>query len=187
MTEAEQIEALASHYRAILELLGEDPDRPGLKKTPLRAAKALVHATSGYRRDLQQVVNEALFPSTGSGMVTVRNIEFYSLCEHHVLPFFGHVDVAYMPKGQILGISKLARVVDMYARRLQVQEVLTTQIAEAIAEAAGTPDVMVTVTAQHLCMKMRGVEKQDSETLTIEKLGRFANDPAPVAEFFAAR
>lgn len=187
MTETEQIEALASHYRAILELLGEDPERPGLQKTPIRAAKALIHATSGYKRNLSQVVNEALFPSPGTGMVTVRHIEFYSLCEHHVLPFFGHVNVAYIPKGQILGISKLARVVDMYARRLQVQEVLTTQVARAIAEAAGTPDVMVTVTAQHLCMKMRGVEKQDSETVTVEKLGRFATDPALVAEFFAAR
>lgn len=186
MTETEQIEALASHYRAILELLGEDPNRPGLQKTPIRAAKALIHATSGYKRNLQQVVNEALFPSSGTGMVTVKDIEFYSLCEHHVLPFFGHVSVAYIPQGAILGISKLARVVDMYARRLQVQEVLTKQVAEAIAQAAGTPDVMVTIRAQHLCMKMRGVEKQDSETLTIEKFGRFANDPALVSEFFAA-
>lgn len=187
MTETEQIEALASHYRAILELLGEDPNRAGLQKTPIRAAKAMIHATSGYKRNLQQVVNEALFPTTGTGMVTVKDIEFYSLCEHHILPFFGHVSVAYIPQGKILGISKLARVVDMYARRLQVQEVLTRQIAEAVAEAAGTPDVMVTINAQHLCMKMRGVEKQDSDTFTIEKMGRFANDPALVAEFFAAR
>ncbi len=187
MTETEQIEALAAHYRAILEILGEDPERPGLQKTPIRAAKALLHATSGYKNSLAEVVNDALFPASGHGMVMVRNIEFYSLCEHHILPFFGHVNVAYMPTGKILGISKLARVVDMYARRLQVQEELTAQIARAVAEAADTPDVIVSVSAGHLCMKMRGVEKQDSETVTVEKTGRFATDPALVAEFFAAR
>ena len=186
MTETERIKALASHYRAILELLGEDPERVGLKKTPMRAAKALIHATSGYRHTLPEVVNDALFPTCGTGMVAVRGIEFYSLCEHHVLPFYGHVDIAYIPKGKILGISKLARIVDMFARRLQVQENLSTQIARAIAEATDTEDVLVKVSAQHLCMKMRGVEKQDSETVTIEKSGRFATDPSLVAEFFAA-
>lgn len=179
------INEIATHVRAILELLGEDPSREGLVKTPVRAAKALWHATKGYRQNEDEVVNEAVFTHEGKGMIIVRDIEFYSMCEHHVLPFFGKVSIGYLPKGKVLGLSKLARLVDLFARRLQLQERLTEEVLRSVARATGSDDVIVTCTAEHLCMKMRGVEKQDSSTMTVETSGRFATDPALVQQFFA--
>lgn len=179
------INEIATHVKAILELLGEDPSREGLVKTPVRAAKALWHATKGYRQNEDEVVNEAVFTHEGKGMIIVRDIEFYSMCEHHVLPFFGKVSIGYLPKGKVLGLSKLARLVDLFARRLQLQERLTEEVLRSVARATGSDDVIVTCTAEHLCMKMRGVEKQDSSTMTVETSGRFATDPALVQQFFA--
>lgn len=175
MTQEEKIDAIAHHYEEILKLVGEDPTREGLLKTPRRAAKALLHATQGYTQQEEQIVNEAVFSHSGSGVVSVEDIEFYSMCEHHILPFFGTVSISYIPHGKIIGLSKLARLVDMYARRLQVQERMTIEIAHAVSRAAQTPDVRVEVSAGHLCMKMRGVEKQQATTLTIEALGAFAS------------
>ncbi len=169
--------AIASHYEAILRLIGENPLRNGLEKTPLRAARALLRATCGNGATLAETVNGAVFECQTSGMVVVKDIEFYSLCEHHILPFFGHISIGYIPKGKILGISKLARIVEMYARRLQVQERLTEQVCDAIMEATGCEDVMAVCEAGHLCMKMRGVEKQDSTTVTVTKRGCFETDP----------
>lgn len=174
---------LASHYEAILRLIGEDPQREGLLKTPVRAAKAMLDLTAGYHLDANELMQKAIFSHTGSSMVIVRDIEFYSLCEHHILPFFGRVTVGYIPDGKIVGLSKLPRVVDAFARRLQVQENLTAQICSAVADAIPTKGVIVACTAEHLCMKMRGVEKQQSETTTIEYTGTFATDPALRAEF----
>ncbi len=174
---------LASHYEAILRLIGEDPQREGLLKTPVRAAKAMLDLTVGYHLDANELMQKAIFSHTGSSMVIVRDIEFYSLCEHHILPFFGRVTVGYIPDGKIVGLSKLPRVVDAFARRLQVQENLTAQICSAVAAAIPTKGVIVACTAEHLCMKMRGVEKQQSETTTIEYTGTFATDPALRAEF----
>lgn len=178
--DSDKLTAIAGHYKAILELIGEDPSREGLEKTPLRAAKALVKATSGYDITLEQAVNGAVFTCQSSGMVTVKDIEFYSLCEHHILPFFGHISIAYIPKGKVLGISKLARIAEIYARRLQVQERLCEQVCDAVMKAAECSDVMVWCSAGHLCMKMRGVEKQDSVTTTISKRGLFKSDPSLV-------
>lgn len=177
------INEIAEHYRAILELIGEDPGREGLVKTPLRAAKALWHVTKGYRQNETDVINGALFTHAGSGMIVVRDIEFYSMCEHHVLPFFGRVSIGYIPRGKVLGLSKLARLVDLYARRLQLQERLTAEVLSAICRATGSPDVIVTCTAEHLCMKMRGVEKQDSSATTVETSGAFATDPSLRQQF----
>ena len=174
---------LASHYEAILRLIGEDPQREGLLKTPVRAAKAMLDLTAGYHLDANELMQKAIFSHTGSSMVIVRDIEFYSLCEHHILPFFGRVTVGYIPDGKIVGLSKLPRVVDAFARRLQVQENLTAQICSAVVAAIPTKGVIVACTAEHLCMKMRGVEKQQSETTTIEYTGTFATDPALRAEF----
>lgn len=179
MTQEEKIDAIAEHYKAILQLIGEDPHREGLLKTPRRAAKALLHATQGYSQDADDIVNGALFSHPGTGVVSVDDIEFYSMCEHHILPFFGTVSIAYIPHGKILGLSKLARIVDMYARRLQVQERMTWEIAQAVSRVAQTPDVKVEIKAGHLCMKMRGVEKQQSVTRTVEVLGTFSK---PVVE-----
>ena len=174
---------LASHYEAILRLIGEDPQREGLLKTPVRAAKAMLDLTAGYHLDANELMQKAIFSHTGSSMVIVRDIEFYSLCEHHILPFFGRVTVGYIPDGKIVGLSNLPRVVDAFARRLQVQENLTAQICSAVAAAIPTKGVIVACTAEHLCMKMRGVEKQQSETTTIEYTGTVATDPALRAEF----
>lgn len=182
----EAIERLAKCYRQIIEIIGEDPSREGLLRTPARAAKALWYATGGYRRSLQQTVGDAVFECQQREMVIVRAIEYHSLCEHHILPFFGHVSVGYLPKGKILGLSKLARIVDLYARRLQVQERLTDEICKAVGSVLPTDGVMVSITGEHLCMKMRGVEKQDSATVTIATSGRFADDPSLRAEFLAA-
>lgn len=182
----ETIEKIAGHMEQIIRLLGEDPSRQGLLKTPVRAAKALYYATSGYRTDPSEIMRQAIFTHAGSRMIIVRDIEFYSLCEHHVLPFFGHMSVGYIPKGTMLGLSKVARVVDAYARRLQVQERLTSQVCREIFETLPAEGVIVSCSAGHLCMKMRGVEKQDSMTTTTDWLGSFENDPALRTEFFNA-
>lgn len=184
LTDAERIEAVASRFREIIELLGEDCSREGLVKTPLRAAKALWFLTQGYRMDAQSLMRQALFEHEGSRIVIVKDIEFYSMCEHHVLPFFGRISVGYIPNGKIVGLSKLARLVDVFARRLQVQERLTAQICRAVSETVDASGVIVVCTAQHLCMKMRGVEKQDSSTTTVEYSGIFEENPGMRDEFF---
>ena len=186
MTETETIEAIAGHIRAIIGLLGEDTEREGLKKTPMRAAKALWYATQGYRMDPGKIMTQALFEHEGSQLVVVRDNEFYSQCEHHILPFFGKVSVGYVPNGRIVGLSKLARIVDVFARRLQVQERMTAQICEQVLKDVGAKGVIVVCSGQHLCMKMRGVEKQDAVTTTMHYNGVFDNDPALRAEFLAA-
>lgn len=178
------IDRLAGHFEEIIRLLGEDPSREGLLKTPQRAAKALYYATSGYRLNPSEIMRQAVFTHDGSRMIIVKDIEFYSLCEHHILPFFGRMSVGYIPQGNMLGLSKVARVVDAYARRLQVQERLTSQVCREIFETLPARGAIVTCTAGHLCMKMRGVEKQEAMTTTTDYLGTFADDPALRAEFF---
>lgn len=180
------IDQLAGHVEAIIRLLGEDPSRQGLLKTPQRAAKALYYATSGYSLDPAEIMRQAIFTHSGSRMIIVKDIEFYSLCEHHILPFFGRMSVGYIPDGNMLGLSKVARVVDAYARRLQVQERLTSQVCREIFETLPAKGAIVSCTAGHLCMKMRGVEKQDAMTTTTDYLGVFENDAALRAEFFNA-
>lgn len=177
------VNEIAGHYREILRLIGEDPDREGLVKTPVRAAKALVDITAGYRQDPLAIARQAVFEHAGSRMVIVKGIEFYSMCEHHILPFFGKVDVAYIPKNKMIGLSKLARLVDVFARRLQVQERLTAEVCRLLDEALPNDGVIVACRAEHLCMKMRGVEKQESSTLTLEYCGRFETNPALREEF----
>lgn len=184
MDQQEKTALIASHIKEIIKLLGEDPDREGLAKTPMRSAKALCHITQGYEMDPMATIRQAIFEYAGSKMVIVKDIEFYSMCEHHILPFFGKISVGYLPKGQMVGLSKLARIVDIYARRLQVQERLTAQVAHAVQEALDNDGVIVSCTAQHLCMKMRGVEKQDSSTTTVEYTGSFATTPHLRDEFF---
>lgn len=180
------IEEIAEHYKAIISLLGEDITREGLVKTPMRAAKAIAYATRGYRQDPDEIINEAIFSHEGSRMVIVKDIEFYSLCEHHILPFFGRVSVGYIPNGKTIGLSKLARLVDYYARRLQVQERMTAQICHIVMDKLQAKGVIVACTGEHLCMKMRGVEKQDSSTTTIETTGVFNDSPVLCDEFFKA-
>ncbi|MEE1365138.1 MAG: GTP cyclohydrolase I FolE [Muribaculaceae bacterium] len=170
------VNQIAEHYREILRLIGEDPSREGLVKTPIRAAKAIIDITAGYRQDAVKVAKKAVFEHAGSSIVIVKDIEFYSMCEHHILPFFGKVSIGYIPKGKMIGLSKLARIVDVYARRLQVQERLTAEVCNLLAETLPNDGVIVTCTAEHLCMKMRGVEKQDSATTTMEYTGKFADD-----------
>ena len=179
----ETVAAIAEHYRQILTLLGEDPQREGLVKTPERAAKAMLDATMGYVGDAEGLATKAIFEHTGTGIVIVKDIEFYSLCEHHILPFFGRISVGYLPKGKIIGLSKLARIVNVYAKRLQVQERLTEQICTFLTRMIPNRGVMVACTAEHLCMKMRGVEKQESATVTTECSGDFLNSPELRAEF----
>ena len=164
---------LEEHYRQILGLLGEDVEREGLVKTPQRVARAMQTLTRGYRMDPKAVLNSAKFKEDYSQMVIVKNIDFYSLCEHHMLPFFGKVHVAYIPNGYITGLSKIARVVDIFSHRLQVQERMTLQIKECIQETLNPLGVMVVVEAQHMCMQMRGVEKQNSITTTSDFTGAF--------------
>ena len=176
----EQIEAA---YRQILQSLGEDPDREGLRGTPGRAARSMQFLTKGYHQSLDEVLNGAVFSSDNDEMVIVRNIELYSLCEHHLLPFIGHAHVAYLPDGKVIGLSKVARIVDMYARRLQIQENLTRQIALAVQEVTGGKGVAVYVNARHMCMMMRGVEKQNSEMSTSVMLGDFRENPKTRNEF----
>lgn len=169
---------LSEHYAGIIEGIGEDLKRPGLVDTPGRAAKAFEFLTRGYSQSLEEIVNGALFPSTSSEVVIVKDIELYSLCEHHLLPFIGKAHVAYMPNGKVLGLSKVARIVDFYARRLQIQETLVTQIAETISEVTDALGVAVIIEAKHLCMMMRGVEKQNSVMVTSAMLGVFRTDQA---------
>jgi len=164
---------LADHYRRTLQLLGEDPEREGLLKTPMRVAKAMQFLTQGYTQDAHEVLRQALFREDYSQMVIVKDIDFFSLCEHHMLPFYGKAHVAYIPNGYITGLSKIARVVDIYAHRLQVQERLTLQIKQCIQDTLHPLGVMVVVEARHMCMQMRGVEKQNSITTTSEFSGAF--------------
>lgn len=182
----ETLKIIAFHYRQILQLIGEDTEREGLLKTPERAAKALAYCTRGYRQSLDKVINGAMFDTSGSNLVVVRDIEFYSLCEHHILPFFGHISVGYLPGEKIVGLSKIARIVDMFARRLQVQERLTEQLAITLTEALGAKGVIIRCVARHLCMAMRGVGKQDSQTVTVAATGDLKNDQQLRSEFFAA-
>ena len=177
-------EEIAAHYREIIRLLGENPEREGLKKTPMRAAKAMMFATQGYKENPEAIMRQAVFEYAGSKIVIVKDIEFYSLCEHHILPFFGKVSIGYIPDGEMIGLSKLARLVNVYARRLQVQERLTAQICESLSQSLATRGVIVKCEAEHLCMKMRGVEKQDSSTSTIEYTGDFADNVELRKEFF---
>lgn len=183
---SDKIEQIAGHIRQILTLLGEDPDREGLVKTPVRAAKALAYCTGGYDIDGDELLRQAIFAHEGSQMVIVRDIEYYSMCEHHILPFFGTVSIGYIPDGRIVGLSKLARLVNVYARRLQVQERLTAQICEDVCRILGAKGAIVQCRGEHLCMKMRGVEKQESMTVTTHYTGAFSTDTALRQEFFAA-
>lgn len=172
-------------YQSILEGIGEDPSRDGLRDTPERAARAMEFLTRGYSQTLDDMVNGAIFESSSDEMVIVRNIELYSLCEHHMLPFTGKCHVAYLPKGHVIGLSKIARIVDMFARRLQIQENLTREIADAVAKVTGAMGVGVIVEARHLCMMMRGVEKQNSSMTTSAMLGRFRSDINTRHEFLS--
>ena len=176
-------EPLSQHYREILVGLGENPEREGLLDTPKRAAKAMQYLCHGYQQSLEEIVNGALFESDNDEMVIVKDIELYSLCEHHLLPFIGKAHVAYIPNGKVLGLSKVARIVDMYARRLQIQENLSRQIAEAVEQVTGALGVAVVIEAQHMCMMMRGVEKQNSSMVTSVMLGEFRTNPATRGEF----
>ena len=169
----EGLEELASHYRRILELLGEAPDREGLQKTPMRVAKAMQVLTRGYEMDAHKVLTDALFKEDYSQMVIVKDIDFFSLCEHHMLPFYGKAHVAYIPNGYITGLSKIARVVDIFAHRLQVQERMTQQIKDCIQDTLKPLGVMVVIEARHMCMQMRGIEKQNSITTTSDFSGAF--------------
>lgn len=167
----------------LLRLLGEDPEREGLRKTPLRVARALTFLTQGYRQDPKQVINGALFTEDYSEMIVMKDVDFFSLCEHHILPFFGKATIAYIPRHKIVGISKLARLVDVYARRLQVQERMTTQIANTLMEELDPLGVGVVLRAEHLCMRMRGVEKQNSVVVTSAMLGVFRSHQETREEF----
>ena len=164
---------MASHYTEIIKELGEDVDREGMQKTPERVAKAMQYLTKGYQQDPKEILLGALFKENYRQMVIVKDIDFYSMCEHHMIPFFGKAHVAYIPNGYITGLSKIARVVDIYARRLQVQERLTTEIKDAIHSTLKPLGVMVVLEAQHMCMQMRGVEKQNSVTITSDFTGIF--------------
>jgi GTP cyclohydrolase I len=171
--------------RELLIELGEDPKREGLSKTPKRVTEALAYLTSGYHADVQHLINEAIFEQETTSMVVVKDIEVYSLCEHHMLPFYGRCHIGYIPRGRIFGISKLARLVDMYARRLQIQERLTEQIAYAIRDSINADGVGVMIEARHLCMMMRGVEKQNSMFVTSSVLGVFRSNQATREEFLS--
>ena len=172
-------------FLQILEQLGEDPERDGLADTPKRAASAMQFLTKGYGEKLSEIVNNALFESDTSEMIIVKDIELYSMCEHHLLPFIGKCHVSYLPTGKVLGLSKVARIVDMYARRLQIQENLTKQIAEAIQSVTNAAGVGVIIEAQHMCMMMRGVEKQNSMMKTSMMLGQFQGDQSTRMEFLS--
>ena len=176
---------MQEHFKKIIEALGEDPEREGLRTTPKRAAKAMEFLTQGYKQNINDIINGALFASDNSEMVLVKNIEIYSLCEHHLLPFIGKCHVAYIPNGKILGLSKFARIVDMFARRLQVQENLTSEIANTMQDVTGAKGVGVIIEAQHLCMMMRGVEKQNSVMTTSVMLGTLREDARTRGEFLS--
>jgi GTP cyclohydrolase IA len=170
-------------FRKMIEHIGEDPNREGLVKTPLRAARTFEFLTQGYHKNVETIVNGAIFSSDNDEMVIIKDIEMYSLCEHHLLPFFGKAHVGYIPQGKIIGLSKIARIVDMYARRLQVQENLTREIAQILMKVTGALGVGVVIEAQHLCMMMRGVEKQNSIMKTSCLLGAFRNEESTRKEF----
>ena len=176
---------MKEQFAKIISAVGEDLNRPGLQDTPERAAKAFEFLTRGYHQSLDDVINGALFPSDSSEMIIVKDIELYSMCEHHLLPFIGKAHVAYIPTGRVLGLSKVARIVDMFARRLQIQEQLTVQIAETIQSVTGAEGVGVIVEAKHMCMMMRGVEKQNSVMKTSAMLGSFRKEHATRAEFLS--
>ena len=176
---------MEQEFRSILDQIGENPNREGLLDTPSRAASAMEFLTRGYNQTLEQVVNNALFDSNTSEMIVVQDIELYSMCEHHILPFIGKCHVAYVPTGKVLGLSKVARIVDMYARRLQIQENLTKEIAEAIEGVTGASGVGVIIEAKHMCIMMRGVEKQNSTMKTSVMLGSFRDQPATRTEFLS--
>ena len=174
---------IAQHYHALLELMGENPAREGLVNTPKRAARALEYVTQGYRQNLDSIVNNAIFESDNDQMVIIKDIELYSICEHHLLPFVGKCHIAYLPDGKVIGLSKMARITDMYARRLQIQENLTEQIARAIEHVTDARGVGVIIEAQHFCMMMRGVQKQNSVMKTSMMLGTFRTDHRTRTEF----
>ncbi len=174
---------MQDEIRSILREIGEDPSRQGLLSTPMRVEKSLKFLTRGYQQTLEEVVNGALFEAESDDMVIVRDVEFFSMCEHHMLPFFGKCDIGYIPRGKILGVSKVARIVDMFARRLQIQERLTRQISEAIMEITGAAGAGVVIEARHLCMQMRGVEKQHSVMTTSSMVGSFRRELATRNEF----
>ncbi|OZB35462.1 MAG: GTP cyclohydrolase I FolE [Halothiobacillus sp. 14-56-357] len=178
-----RIATIEAAVHQILDALGEDPNREGLQDTPKRVAKALLYLTHGLNKPLQSAIGNALFASNNDEMVVVRNIEFYSLCEHHMLPIIGHVDIGYIPQGKVIGLSKLARIVDLYARRLQIQENMTQQIADAVQQSTDARGVAVQVRAAHMCMAMRGVEKVNAETITSMMLGTFRSDARARNEF----
>jgi GTP cyclohydrolase I len=182
---AAKLASLERSFQEILESVGENPQREGLLKTPSRAAKAFEFLTNGYRQDLDEIVNQAIFHSDASEIVLVKDIELYSMCEHHLLPFIGKAHVAYIPNGKVIGLSKVARIVDVFARRLQIQEQLTTQIADALMTALHPNGVAVVIEAKHLCMMMRGVEKQNSVMTTSCLLGSFKEDARTRSEFFS--
>jgi len=180
---AECPEDLDALFRQVLVRLGEDPERHGLQRTPVRIANALTFLTSGYKQTVEEVVEDAIFPDDCNEMVIVKDVEFYSQCEHHMLPFFGRVHVGYVPDGKIIGLSKIARIVDVFARRLQVQERMTSQIAEGLMKILAPRGVGVVVEARHFCMMMRGVQKQNSSTLSSAMRGIFQEDARTRMEF----
>jgi len=179
------LKAMSDLARRWIELIGENPKREGLRDTPERVARAWAFLARGYQQSLEEVVNDAVFEAEGSEMVVVKDIEFYSMCEHHMLPFFGRVHIGYIPRKKILGLSKFARIVDMYSRRLQLQERLATQIADAIVEVLEPLGVGVVIEGTHLCMMMRGVEKQQSQTITSSMRGSFRKDQKTRFEFLS--
>ena len=179
------LDRIAQAYRELLQGVGEDLNREGLRRTPDRAARALEFLTQGYRQDLDEIINDAIFDSEASEIILVKDIELYSMCEHHLLPFIGRAHVAYIPNGKVIGLSKVARIVDVFARRLQIQENLTTQIAESLMGCLEPGGVAVVVEAKHLCMMMRGVEKQNSVMKTSCLLGSFKDDARTRSEFLS--
>jgi GTP cyclohydrolase I len=183
VSEQDSIDLMAQRYRDILTALGEDVEREGLVDTPMRAAKAMQFITKGYHENLDELINNAVFTSDTDEMVIVRNIELYSLCEHHMLPFIGKAHVAYIPNGKVIGLSKIARIVDYFARRLQIQEVLTKQVAQCVETAIDAQGVGVVIEAQHMCMMMRGVQKQNSSMTTSCMLGTFRKQAQTRDEF----
>lgn len=178
-------EQISQYYKAIIESVGENPNREGLVDTPMRAAKAMQYLTRGYQQTLAEVTNGAVFESDISEMVIVKDIELYSLCEHHMLPFFGRCHIGYIPDGKVLGLSKFARIVDMFASRLQIQENLTKQIADAVQEATGAKGVAVVIEAKHMCMMMRGAQKQNSSMTSSVMLGLMKSSQTSRQEFLS--
>jgi len=180
-----KIDSIEQAYRDLLEAIGENPERQGLMKTPARAARALEFLTQGYRQSVAEIVNDAVYDSDASEIILIKDIELYSMCEHHLLPFIGRAHVAYIPNGKVIGLSKMARMVDVFARRLQIQENLTTQVADALMDVLSPEGVAVVIEAKHLCMMMRGVEKQNSIMKTSCLLGCFKDSATTRSEFLS--